>query len=203
MVKMTVFGASKRANWFHVKSELQQILTFPHYVFPIRLPKSVSYNFFQNEQIYWYQMWSLWRNNQEKIRQSNWTFQFPENLLGMWQNYRFVQRCAIARLEVHFFKGFECFGQRPVGRRLRTCQENWTFSHQAFYLTCFRMGRGPSSNMEMLMAEIWKYEIGKKYVRLNKLLKCVLGAVIFLFRIQYSQCIYQKVADHKRTDWCE
>ena len=29
------------------------------------------------------------------------------------------------------------------------------------------------------MAEIWKYEIGKKYVRLNKLLKCVLGAVIF------------------------
>ena len=29
------------------------------------------------------------------------------------------------------------------------------------------------------MAKIWKYEISKKYVRLNKLLKCVLGAVIF------------------------
>ena len=29
------------------------------------------------------------------------------------------------------------------------------------------------------MAKIWKYEISKKYVRLNKLLKYVLGAVIF------------------------
>ena len=42
MVKLAVFAGLQNAqNWFHVKFEWEKILKFSHFVFPIRLPRTV------------------------------------------------------------------------------------------------------------------------------------------------------------------